>query len=460
MKFLFPAMFLTIWQLLKDKVHLIRDFSKLAIGIPRGFAKTTVVKFWTIYCILFTKRKFILIISHTEKHAINIIKDVCDMLSSQSIIGLFGTWNQNSSRDTQECKVFHFRGRQVTLAGVGATGAVRGLNVGNARPDVMIFEDYQSKKDSENIELSNSLYAEMNGTHMKSKANDGCLFIFVANMYPTPGSILKKLKNNPDWISFIVGGILADGTSLWEELQPLEQLLAEFQADINASVPEVFLSEVLNDETAGIKAGIDITKLPRNPFTEDSEAQGRCIIIDPALDNPSSDYNGVLRMGLYDGIPVAEEIDLGKYNAGQLIKHAILMALRSRTKLILVENVAYQASLLYWFNFICELNSIKGLIFLPLNIGGRSKNAKIIGGLRSLVDKKLFVSDLVWPFFISELLKFDPKKKNNSDTTLDLVQLMEKALIDHGTIMCEPFSILVDDRSANSPRQELENCEF
>src|SRR5712672_3281587 len=66
--FMFPHMFLQMWLFLKSKVHLVRDFSKLAIGIPRGFAKTTLVKLWIVYCVLFTKTRFILIISSSEDH--------------------------------------------------------------------------------------------------------------------------------------------------------------------------------------------------------------------------------------------------------------------------------------------------------------------------------------------------------------------------------------------------------
>ena len=81
-------------------------------------------------------------------------------------------------------------------------------------------------------------------------------------MYPTQGSILRKLKDNPYWTKFIVGGILADGTSLWEELQPIQQLLLEYQNDVASGNGDIFLAEVLNDETAGLKAGIDLSQNP------------------------------------------------------------------------------------------------------------------------------------------------------------------------------------------------------
>lgn len=461
MIYLFPRMFLLIWEFLKSKIHLTRDFSCLALGIPRGFAKTTVIKIFICFVILFTIRRFPIVISYNEDHAISIIKDVCTMLSSSNIVALFGDWQLNQEIDQAALKIFKFRGRKIILKAVGAKGGIRGINHDNERPDLMIFEDYQRKDDSENEELSNALYKEMLGTAMKACSPFGCLFIFVANMYPTTGSILKKLKNNKDWTSFIVGAILADGTSLWEDLQPLTQLLEEYERDLNAGHPEIFLAEKLNDESAGIKAGIDITKIPKNPFTDEYEVpQGRAIMIDPALDNPTSDYNGIGLMGLYDGIPVLEKADLGRYSPLELIKRSIILALQTNTRLICVENVAYQASLLFWFSKVCTDNGIEGFHFMPLKIGGGSKNAKIAAMLKELVKKEIFIADEIRPLAVNEIIKWNPMKKNNQDTVLDLLTFCKKVIEQFGELMYMPLEQDMLGVSGAAPRSLAENCSF
>lgn len=435
--FLFPKLFVALYKFIREFLAKSRDFSKLAIGIPRGFAKTTFVKIVMLYIILFTQRKFILVISHVQAHGVNIVKDVIDMLSHPNIRNLFGDWATNVIRDRQEIKEFHFRGRRITLAAVGSEGNIRGLNVGHARPDVMIFEDFQPKEASENLELSEKLYQHMLGTIMKAKNPAGCLFIFVANMYPTPGSILKKLKNNKDWISFIVGGILADGTSLWEELQPIEQLVDEYQADENAGHPEIFNAEVLNDENAGMKVKIDLNKIPVSPYSDESEEpQGRIIIIDPAMDNPNSDYNGILQVGIYDGMGVAEKIILDRLSPMDLIKQALAMALESRTRVICVEIGAYQGSLLFWFNFVCSEEDIQGFTFVPITSGGVSKNGRIGASLKSIMAAQMYINNEVRGHWVHELMSWNPLKRNNNDTALDLVAYIPKALEEHGAL-CE-----------------------
>jgi len=215
-KFLFPPMFLLIWQLLQGAVAKVRDFTQLVLGIPRGFGKTMLIKLFALFCILFTGRKFILITAATSALAENIIADVIDMLEETNIKRLFGDWKLHVEIDRQELKKFTYRGRPLMLAAIGAGGSLRGLNIKNERPDVMIFEDIQTRECADSKVESDKLERWMIGTAMKAKSPFGCLFIFVGNMYPTPNCILRKLKDNPNWIKFICGGILSDMTSLWK----------------------------------------------------------------------------------------------------------------------------------------------------------------------------------------------------------------------------------------------------
>lgn len=471
MQYLFPKYFVFMWGLLKSKIHLNRDFSKIALGIPRAFAKTTFVKLWIVYCVLFTNKKFILVVAYAEEHAISIITDVIKMLAASNIVALFGRWDTNVETNQKHLKIFKFRGKTVILKAVGAKGGIRGVNEEHNRPDVIVFEDYQKKSESEDEELSKKLYQEMVGTVMKTKSPFGCLYLYVANMYPTPGSILKKLKDNPDWQSLIVGGILADGTSLWEELHPIMQLIAEYESDLKAGTPEVFLAEVLNDETAGIKAGIDITRLPRFPHDDTELPQGRAVVIDPSLDNPTSDYNGIGQVGIYDGIGTLEKVKLARYNPLELIKEALLMAFACGARLIVVEAVAYQASLLFWFNKVCLDNGIEGFIFMPLKLGGGSKNAKILLALRKWAGKEkekdakeakpsLYVKDEVRPLIINEIIKFQPNKKNNQDTCLDLLTFCDRVVEQYRDLMWMPYEAEMQAVHGAAPREIEDNCAF
>src|SRR6188768_50149 len=228
-KYAFPPIYLSIWEWIKQNIYLKRKFPQLALGLPRGFAKTLVVKLIILYAILFTNRQFIIVICENVEKAAAILSDVEDMLDEPNIKATFGDWRLGMGVNTQVRKVFAFRGRNIILKGAGANTGIRGITEKNRRPDLMVFDDIQSREDSESEILANKLESWMVGTAMKTKSAEGCMYLFVANMYPTKGSLLRKIKANPNWVKYIVGGILANGTSLWEELQPIEQLLREFQ---------------------------------------------------------------------------------------------------------------------------------------------------------------------------------------------------------------------------------------
>lgn len=421
-----PPIFVAIWLMLIQKVNLTRDFSKIAIGLPRGFSKTTIVKLFILYCILFTKRKFILILSQTEKHAVNIISDVIDMLNEPNIKKLFGNWKVGVEIDQQALKKFSFRGREIIIAGIGAGGSVRGLNLKNARPDVMVFEDVQKREDADSEPVSEALYKWMNGTAMKAKSPKGCLTLFIANMYPTPHSILKKLNNNPAWTKFIAGGILTDPvtgeiSSLWEELFPLEQLLQEFQDDLASGCPEIFYSEVLNDPNASVNNKIDITKVPRFVQEEQSFHQGSFIIIDPASGKAKGDDISIGYFEIYEAKPVLVELKYDKFSPGNTIWETLEICQRRGCRLIIVEGNAYQESLAYWFRYICAQIGIEGIMALPIYSGRANKNSRIIGMFKQLVSGEVGVHDNVRNDVFNQVTGFAPLRTDNTDGILDLL---------------------------------------
>jgi len=426
-RYFFPVTFRAAWSWLLSYIHRERDFSQLCLGLPRGFAKTTFVKIFCMYCILFTTRKFILVCAETQTKANNIVSDICDMLDQENIKKCFGNWRIGLEKDTQDTKKFGFRGRNVTI--VGATVAtVRGLNIKNERPDLMIFEDIQSRVQAESETISNQIETDMVGTAMKAKSPHGCLFIFVGNMYPTKWSILRKLKRNPNWVKFIAGGILQDGTSLWEELQPLEQLLREYENDLAMGRPEVFFAEVLNDENATVNNLVDISKLPEFKVQEGDIHSGNFIIIDPATDKVGSDAVSIGYFEIHDTLPHCMEIKEGRFSPGTTITEALELALRYNCRLIAVESNAFQYSLLYWFEFMCLQRGISGIDAVPIYSGSISKNVRILTMFKELLKGEVKYHPRTASAINLQITQFNPLKRDNTDGLLDLLTYAPKVI--------------------------------
>lgn len=428
-KYFYPPVFIAVWAWLTSFAIKTRDFSKLALGLPRGFGKTTLIKLFVLWCILFTEKKFILVISSTATLAENFLSDVIDMLDEPNIKAVFGDWRLGLEKDTQSIKKFGFRGRNIILAGLGAGTSLRGLNLKNERPDVMIFEDIQTREQADSQVQSDNLEKWMIGTAMKAKSPLGCLFIFVANMYPTKHSLLRKLKKNSEWVKFIAGGILADGTSLWEDLQPIAQLEAEFKADLEMGHPEIFYAEVLNDENASSNNLIDLSKLPSLPYGDGDLHQGNFIIIDPSTAKKvTSDNVAIGYFEVYDAKPVLRSLVNKRLSPGDTIAEALRLALTHNCRLIAIESVAYQATLGYWFNFICQQRGIVGVEAVEIYPGGFSKNSRILTMLKSYSAGEVFVSKECKAEVHLQITQWNPLKTDNVDDVLDLLCYAPKVI--------------------------------
>lgn len=443
----FPPVFLAVWDWLVEYIHKQRDFSQLALGLPRGFGKTMLMKLFILYCILFTGKKFILVLCENQTKSNNIIADVSDMLNEPNIKNTFGDWRIGLETERLDLKKFGFRGRNITLM-AGTVEIIRGISLKNERPDVMIFDDIQSRVCAESQIQSETLEREMTGTAMKAKSPHGCLFLFIGNMYPTKWSILRKLKSNPNWVKFIAGGILADGTSLWEELQPIKQLIKEYENDVSMGRPEIFYAEVLNDETASQNNLIDLSKLPELPYQKGDIPVGNFIVIDPSAGKINSDTVAIGYFEVYDGYPVLMELRNDRFSPGDTIREALKFALNKNCRLICVESVAYQATLNYWFKFICEQMQIVGMECVEVYPGGFSKNSRILNMFKGLSSGEIFVAPECKSEVFIQIMQWNPMRRDNADDILDLLAYAPKVLEMYGEYVVSWNQIIQQDNGS------------
>ena len=458
-RYFYPPVFQSIWQWLLSYVHLERDFSQLAVGLPRGFAKTTFAKLFLLYVILFTKRKFILVCANTAPKAWAILADLIDFLEEPNIRSTFGDWKLGVEIDRQDLKKFGFRGRTIIIA-AATVDTVRGLNIKNERPDVMLFDDIQSLNDAESEAISKQIERDLYGTAMKAKSPHGCLYIFLGNIYATKWSLLRKIKHDPTWIKFITGAIQADGTSIWEELQPVSQLLKEYERDLNAGLPHIFLAEVLNDETASAHNVVDITKIPLYDIPEDSIHQGNFIIIDPATDKAKADAVSIGYFEVHgEQIPI-KEVEEGRFSPMQTIEHALAIALRRRCSVIAIESNAYQYSLLYWFDFICAQRGISGIRAVEVYSGRYSKNSRILQMFKTLLDGSVAVHPSCRPKVNAQIAAFNPHKTDNTDGLLDLLTYAPKVKELYSSEILATVEVELQENAAIQVWEAHENSPF
>lgn len=442
-RFMFPQIHIEIWELLKRYVNQPGVFFRLALGLPRGHAKTTLIKLFVVYCILFTKKRFILIVGSTSALAENILSDIVDMLSSGNVVAIFGNWLIHVEKDTQELKSFTFLGRRVILAAIGAGTSLRGLNLNNERPDIIVCDDVQKREDCESKVISDKLLGWLLGTLFKAKSPSGCLYIYIGNMYPGENCILAKFKKSSEWISFIVGALLSNGSSIWPELHSPDTLLAELKHDMDLGRPEIFFAEVQNDPEAGVSSHFDVTKIPQYPFHEHDLITGGFILIDLSGNKAASDDTTLGYFIFIENKVVFRDLEVGKFSPMQCIERAIEIGLRHNCPYIFVESVAYQASFLYWFSFICEQRGISGFTLNEIYPRGISKNRRIINFFRQMLHGDIILHPKVRTMVLYQASLWNPNKINNNDDVLDLGGYVDFVLSDYKPMLCNSVSEII-----------------
>ena len=437
---LFPPVFVAIWQLLTSSALKYKDFTKLAIGLPRGFGKTTMLKLFIFWAILFSDKQYILITASNQTKAENILSDVMRLFNSPNISALFGNVLSNMERDTTHFKQFYFNGRLITLQALGSGGDPRGSNVGFSRPDLIISDDIQSRDNAFSETQAKALRDWYYATLMPAKSEKGCLFIYIGNMFPTDGCLLKEFRDSEDWISFIAGAILVDGTSIWEELFPLETIIKDLNAAIRANNAPIFFSEILNDSTAVSATKFDPTKVVTITKEQVGDNQGAFVIIDPSGRKTNSDHTAIGSFILRDGIPYTVGIFRKVLTPLETIKEGLRAAMNIGASCILVENYSYQDSLLFWFDHVCKAEGIWGFDFLPISKGTTSKNSAILASLSQVNKGEIGFSKEVLAEYITDVVRFDPQSRKNYDDYLDVVAYSPLAVLKYRTEIGRVFN--------------------
>lgn len=425
----FPDFYSWLWLRLLQALFADRDFSKFAIGLPRGHGKTFVIKLLICFIIIFTKKRYILVIGANLAKAQAIIADVCTMLQHPNVVTLFGNFTSSLTKDRQEIKNFTFNGRPVILEAAGQGTAIRGSNQNNSRPDVMIFDDVQTKEGASSIVEAENFASWFTGTALKARSPFGCTYIYIGNMYKDlelePGSkrmacMLRNLQRSPNWLSFIVGAILEDGTALWEELHPLEQILKDFEDDSLMGQEAEFYAEVLNDPQGKANTIFDATKVQTwEPEDPTLLHQGNFIVIDPATSKATPDQIVIGYHEMYDGIPVCKELLVGKFTSPETVHLALDMAIRWGCSLIVPESVAYQYALCEWLQLVIDQRGLNGITIEPYPAHRGTKNSRILRWMQAYMKKEYMATPEIAAQINAQARAFNPLRTDNVDDIID-----------------------------------------
>lgn len=437
-----------IFKMVRDNLDQGRD-AFYAVALPRGFAKTTLAKLLAIYVFLFSPKRYCLVACANAEKAQIFNSDIVNLLRGANARKVFGNWESYAITDTKELKVFKLGAKTCILQAVGAGGDPRGANVDFARPDFILCDDIQSRSNARSPAESSSLYDWFTATLTFTKSPQGCTLLYIGNMYPYDGCILKKLVKNPSYVTFVVGAILADGQSLWPEVFPIEKLQEDFRLTQRSGSPEIFLSELLNYDKSVASTTIDFDNLPAYTYSDFSIPEGGCVIVDPAGETATSDFTAMAVILIYSGIIHIRKLEKARLNPEKIIRRSAELAQEFGLRTVVIESYAFQKSLIYWAKRIPELGFFR---FLPISRGVKSKNAAILSVIDEIRQGSIILHPDVSPILLNELIYFDPNSKANKDDALDVVAYAPIVLARYGYELAQTNSRMALDEQTFRPR--------
>jgi hypothetical protein len=450
-----PLFYLAIWNLLSTRsVEQMGRLLRFALGLPRGHAKTTFLKILICWFIVYDKANFILIICSNGSLAENILADIHDILCSPNMLAVYGNWNESLAIDSADTKKAAYHGRPVTIVARGWASGIRGLNLQNERPDFIFCDDVQTRANDESASESAKLLSELTGTIFKAVAPTGNrIIVYVGNMY-SEECILNKFKRHSLWLSMITGAILADGKPLWPELFSLSELMESYWHDEELGQSHIWFAEVMNDPRSHARSLL-INPIPPSDIYDDIDLvahDGSFLTIDPAGYRKESDDNVIAAHVKYNQKAYVVEADKGIMDPQELIKRAIVMALRWQCSLIGVESVAYQQTLKFWLEFWLRHHNISHITVVELKPHGRSKESRIRLFIQALYNHSYIIHspevrrDYTWQASLYKIGKPD-----NKDDLLDAIAYGEDVRNEYWHLLVPPATATIDSQYSVIP---------
>lgn len=459
-KFNFPPALIAVWSVLTQALATLQDYvgeAKIALGIPRGFAKTTMMKLFCAYALIHSRHTFILIIGNVGANAEKSIKDVADLLDQPQVRELYGSYDDEIDVDRQDEKIFKLAGKNCVLKAKGQRSSVRGVNIGNRRPDIILMDDAQDEENAKSVVESEALLDWILNTLIPAKSTEGGLDIFVGNTYDQAGAILPKLVKDPEWVSMVLGCILKDGTSLWERMHPVAKLLSAYRSAVRFGNEGGWLAQYMNIMDVGRNAKFDARQLSIhwNSFVQrhhlqegiaDAEIEGKFIVVDPATCKLKADEHSIMVGYIVSGEPVCRRVVHRQMTPKEAIAASLALMMEENCYVIFVENVAYQDTLLFWFNeHLDSLRlpaNIRALFkILPIEPERRAKNGRILNAFRQLNVGEIICHPDTHTSIIAEGRAYDRLKADNDDNVLDTVHYVPLIATRFKSVILESYYV-------------------
>ena len=329
-----------------------REARNVAIEVFRDGAKTTLLRAFTSQRIAYGISRTILFVSASQGHSILSLRWIKRQVEHNRLWAETFQLKKGSKWTDDHVEIMHgIEEEPITLLALGVTGQLRGYNIDDRRPDLIICDDTSTDEaagsaDQRNKQTNLVFGALFNSLAPASEAPDAKAVIL-----DTPKSkfdLIETCEKDPDWKFFRFGVFDEKGESRWPERYPTDVLLQNKIAAVTVGRTAIWMREkeckVISEELASFRQDNLMTweTLP--------EQATYIIAIDPASsDSPDADDNVVGVLAFHrDNVYIVDYKAATGQDPEMVLATVFEFVRKWRPLGIVVEAIAYQR-VLAWY---------------------------------------------------------------------------------------------------------------
>lgn len=322
------------------------------IMVFRGGAKTSKLRLFVSKRIAYGISHTILFVSNAQGHSIKSLEWVKKQVEFNTRWAQTFGLSKGARWSGEDIEILHGVDQYpIRLMALGITGQVRGVNIDDYRPDLIVVDDPDDEETSATVEQRKKTSDLFFGALAKSLAPRSEAPDAKMVLLQTPfndNDLISSCQKDPQWTSLKFGCFDVGGHSVWEERFPTAELRAEKEAHVKRGQLALWMREMECEIVPEGGASFNPENLKYWEVLPDKMVY--IIAIDPASsDSKTADDQVIAVLGFYQ-----QDVYLVEYTAekGEMPEAAVatLMVYIDRYKPlgIVVESISYQR-VLAWY---------------------------------------------------------------------------------------------------------------
>ena len=311
--------------------YFLREKSCI-VAAPRSHSKTTLTAFYLFWQLVTTERNFGVWISATNTEATRVAQTIKETFENVYFARLF---KLNLISESVQQLIFSVNGVKKSIRFDGIFGKLRGTNFLSQRPAIVVMDDVENDTNVRSADQRKHL-RHIYDTTILSLGDANTQYIVLGTVLHYD-SLLANLLKKENTLFFETTA----EKPLWEKRFNSEWLRNKKIEIGSLAFAQEYRNKPMMDEDAIFK---------QDWIKYGSANGGRLVLsVDPAISKrETADNTGLLLVAQHEGSFYIKEDYTGKYTSVELVRKILTISKDLRPEAVLIEEVAYQASIKEW----------------------------------------------------------------------------------------------------------------